>query len=324
MSFEGFTHAPLHSIVLFGQTHWPLMQSEPVGQTLPQAPQFAASFARLVQAEAQSTCVASHPHTPLLQLAPGLQALSQEPQCALSVARSTQSSPHDVPSQTPPSPAAPPSPAEPLSPLPAASPALPPSPAASPPLPLSPAAASPPLPADDSPPLPEAVPPAPAPLAPEVPPLPAEEPPLPPEPAEAPPEPEAPTSSSTVAAPSSPPQPTTSTPAANITRSNHALLVVCIKHLEEDLGFEDACTHDGRSPGNGATSASPSRELRLMGDEVSELSNRAYALRLVTRADLHTSRSRRGGCADPSRPVASRRCNPGQPAPFPSHLGYRR
>jgi len=65
-------------------------------QSLPQAPQFSRSVARLVQAKPQATSPAGHSQTPAVELPPEGQALPQVPQLVRLALRSAQTSPQLV------------------------------------------------------------------------------------------------------------------------------------------------------------------------------------------------------------------------------------
>jgi hypothetical protein len=71
-------------------THAPFVQVLPVGQTVPQAPQFCSSVAVSVQAFPQSSCEPGHWHEPPLQTRPPVHVVPHAPQFRASVAVFTQ------------------------------------------------------------------------------------------------------------------------------------------------------------------------------------------------------------------------------------------
>jgi hypothetical protein len=86
-------HPPQFFASLFGSMHWPLHDSEPVGQAhappahtwppphvWPQEPQLAGSFNGSTQVPPQLTKAARHTHCRSMQRSVTAQALSHEPQ----------------------------------------------------------------------------------------------------------------------------------------------------------------------------------------------------------------------------------------------------
>jgi hypothetical protein len=96
---------PAHCVSPLGQPHVPLVHGAPVGQAVPQAPQFLSLVERSVQVEIIMPLgpIAVHrvrldaqpaTHAPAVHVVPGMQRLPHDPQLSLSLCVSVQVEPH--------------------------------------------------------------------------------------------------------------------------------------------------------------------------------------------------------------------------------------
>jgi hypothetical protein len=96
---------PAHCVSPLGQPHVPLVHGAPVGQAVPQPPQFLAFVERSVHVEiiiplgpmpVHSVKLAAQPatHAPPEHVVPGAQRLPHDPQLSLSLCVSAQAEPH--------------------------------------------------------------------------------------------------------------------------------------------------------------------------------------------------------------------------------------